>query len=184
VNGHQLHVVFGSGPVDHAVAGRLAGPGQALRAVPRHRPPGLADKIGWRAADATDSDAVSDAANCAAVVYQCLNAPYTQSPQRFPPLQRGVLTVAEHASALLVSRENGHGPAGGKPKTSRWPPRQDFFGPGITELSLGEPVLARAMAGKSAGFPYQSTFGPAGPPLAAVIAMTVAWYRTQARTRR
>jgi hypothetical protein len=42
----------------------------------------------------------------AAVVYQYLNAPYTQSPELFPPLQSGVLTAAEGAGALLVRLEN------------------------------------------------------------------------------
>ena len=77
-----------------------------MRAVSRHRPPGLANGINWRAADATDADAARDAANGAAVVYQCLNAPYTQWPELFPPLQSGVLTAAERAGALLVSLEN------------------------------------------------------------------------------
>jgi hypothetical protein len=31
------------------------------------------------------------------VIYQCLNAPYTQWPERFPPLQRSVLAAAERA---------------------------------------------------------------------------------------
>jgi pimeloyl-ACP methyl ester carboxylesterase len=44
----------------------------------------------------------------AAVVYQYLNAPYTQSPELFPPLQSGVLTAAERAGALLVRLENVH----------------------------------------------------------------------------
>jgi hypothetical protein len=42
----------------------------------------------------------------AAVVYQYLNAPYTQSSELFPPLQSGVLTAAERAGALLVRLEN------------------------------------------------------------------------------
>jgi hypothetical protein len=51
------------------------------------------------------------------VVYQCLNAPYTQWPELFPPLQRGVLTAAERAGALLVTLENVY--ATGRPAASR-----------------------------------------------------------------
>ena len=40
------------------------------------------------------------------MVYQYQNAPYTQSPELFPPLQSGVLTAAERAGALLVRLEN------------------------------------------------------------------------------
>jgi nucleoside-diphosphate-sugar epimerase len=186
VTGDRLHVVFGTGQVGHALAARLAGLGLAVRAVSRHRPPELADGIDWRTADATDPDAATDAAKGAAVVYQCLNAPYTQWPQRFPPLQRGVLNAAEHAGALLVTLENvyGYGPTGGQPMTENLPlaattvkgrtraamtrellaaaeagrvriaigRASDFFGPAITESTLGERVFARALAGKSADF--------------------------------
>ena len=61
----------------------------AVRTVSRHRPAALADGVDWRAADATDPEAATDAAKGASVVYQCLNAPYTQWPKLFPPLQRG-----------------------------------------------------------------------------------------------
>jgi nucleoside-diphosphate-sugar epimerase len=99
----RLHVVFGTGHVGRALAECLAGRGLAVRAVSRRRPPGLADGIDWRSADAADADAASDAARGAAVVYQCLNAPYAHWAERFPPLQRGVLTAAGRAGALLVS---------------------------------------------------------------------------------
>jgi hypothetical protein len=51
------------------------------------------------------------------VIHQCLNAPYTDWPERFPPAQQGVLASAERTGALLVSLENlyGYGPTGGAP---------------------------------------------------------------------
>ena len=118
----RLHVVFGTGQVGSALAAHLAGLGMAVRAVSRHRPPVLAG-VDWRAADAADPEAAADAAKGASVIYQCLNAPYTQWPERFPPLQRGVLAAAERAGALLVSLENlyGYGPAGGRPMTEDLP---------------------------------------------------------------
>src|SRR5271165_2650497 len=140
----RLHVVFGTGQVGHALAAVLAGRGLTVRVVSRHRPPELAEGIDWRAADATDPDAAGDAAKGAAVVYQCLNAPYTQWPERFPPLQRGVLAAAERGGALLVTLENlyGYGPASGRSSVIGLPPvgrvrvaigrASDFFGPGVT----------------------------------------------------
>jgi nucleoside-diphosphate-sugar epimerase len=118
-----LHVVFGTGQVGLALADRLAGLNIMVRAVSRHRPAGLADSVDWRPADATDLDAASGAAKGASVVYQCLNAPYTRWPELFPPLQRGVLTAAERAGALLVTLENvyAYGPTGGKPMTEDLP---------------------------------------------------------------
>ena len=118
----RLHVVFGTGQVGSALAAHLAGLGMAVRAVSRRRPAVLAG-VDWRAADAADPEAAADAAKGASVIYQCLNAPYTQWPDRFPPLQRGVLAAAERTGALLVSLENlyGYGPAGGRPMTEDLP---------------------------------------------------------------
>jgi uncharacterized protein YbjT (DUF2867 family) len=119
----RRHVVFGTGQVGSALAGHLAGLGMAVRAVSRHRPPALAGEVDWRAADVTDPEAAADAAKGASVVYQCVNAPYTQWPERFPPLQRGVLAAAERTGALLVVLENlyGYGPAGDRPMTEDLP---------------------------------------------------------------
>src|ERR1700733_1780040 len=88
MGGDRLHVVFGTGQVGSALAARLAGLGITVRAVSRHQPSALAG-VDWRAADATDPEVAADAPKSAAVIYQCLNAPYTQWPERFPPLQRG-----------------------------------------------------------------------------------------------
>ena len=118
-----LHVVFGTGQVGLALAGRLAGLGAEVRAVSRRRPMAMAPGIDWRGADATDLGAAADAAKGASVVYQCLNAPYTRWPDLFPPLQRGVLAAAERAGALLVTLENvyAYGPTGGEPMTEDLP---------------------------------------------------------------
>ena len=93
----RLHVVFGTGQVGNALAAHLAGLGVAVRGVSRHRPPTLAGGTDWLAADVTDPDA----AKGASAVHQCVNAPYTQWPERFPPLQRGVLAAAGRTGALL-----------------------------------------------------------------------------------
>jgi len=142
-------VVFGTGQVGRALAACLAGQGLTVRAVSRHRPPGLADGIDWRAADATDPDAASDAAKGAAVVYQCLNAPYAQWPERFPPLQSGVLTAAKRAGALLVSLENlyCYGPTGGKPMTEDLPLAATTV-KGRVRAAMTAELLAAAEAGR------------------------------------
>jgi nucleoside-diphosphate-sugar epimerase len=142
--------------------------------------------VDWRSADLTDAAVATDAAKGAAVVYQCLNAPYTQWPQLFPPLQRNVLAAAECADALLVTLENvyGYGPTAGKAMTEDLPlaattskgrtraamtdellvaaqagrvrtaigRASDFFGPGVTESTLGSRVFGNALAGKRADF--------------------------------
>ncbi len=80
------HVVFGVGQVGRALASRLVGAGLQVRAVSRHRPVDLPAGVDWQQADAADPAAATRAAQGAAVVYQCLNAPYTRWPELFPPL--------------------------------------------------------------------------------------------------
>jgi len=145
----RLHVVFGTGQVGSALAAHLAGLGLAVRAVSRSRPARLAGGADWRAADVTDPEAATDAAKGAAVVYQCVNAPYTQWPELFPPLQRGVLAAAEHTSALLVVLENlyGYGPAGGKPMTEDLPLAATTV-KGRTRAAMTGELLAAAEAGR------------------------------------
>ena len=144
-----LHVVFGTGQVGLALADRLAGLNLTVRTVSRRRPAALADNVEWRAADATDLDAASDAAKGASVIYQCLNAPYTQWPELFPPLQRGVLTAAERAGALLVTLENiyAYGPAGGKPMTEDLP-LAATTSKGLARAAMTAELLAAAAAGR------------------------------------
>ena len=145
----RLHVVFGTGQVGSALAAHLAGLGLAVRAVSRHRPAALAGGIDWRAADVTDPEAAADAAKGASVVYQCVNAPYTQWPELFPPLQRGVLAAAERSGALLVALENlyGYGPTGGRPMTEDLPLAATTV-KGRTRAAMTAELLAAAEAGR------------------------------------
>ena len=145
----ERHVVFGVGQVGRALAAHLATIGLEVRAVSLRRPEVLPDGVVWRAADATDPDAASEAAEGASVVYQCLNAPYTQWPTRFPPLQRGVLTAAERAGALLVSLENvyGYGPTGGKAMTEDLPLAATTV-KGRTRAAMTREILAAEEAGR------------------------------------
>jgi nucleoside-diphosphate-sugar epimerase len=149
VSEDRLHVVFGCGQVGRSLIDRLTGLGLAVRVVSRSRPSGLVDGVDWRAADATDAEAATDAANGASVVYQCLNAPYTDWPKRFPPLQRGVLTAAERNGALLVSLENvyGYGPTGGEPMTEDLPLAATGV-KGRTRAAMTQELLAAADAGR------------------------------------
>jgi nucleoside-diphosphate-sugar epimerase len=145
----RLHVVFGTGQVGSALAAHLAGLGIAVRAVSRQRPATLAGGIDWRAADVTDPEAAADAAKGASVVYQCVNAPYTQWPELFPPLQRGVLAAAERTGALLVALENlyGYGPTGGRPMTEDLPLAATTV-KGRTRAAMTAELLAAAEAGR------------------------------------
>ena len=119
----DLHVVFGRGQVGTALIAHLVGQGKSVRSVSLHRPAVDVDGVDCRLADVNNVEAAVDAATGASVVYQCLNAPYTEWPERFPPLQRNVVAAAERADALLVSLENlyGYGPTDGEPMTEDLP---------------------------------------------------------------
>ena len=149
MNDRRLHVVFGAGQVGRALAVRLAELGLAVRVVSRTRPGALANGIQWRAADATDVEAATAAAAGAAVVYQCLNAPYTDWPKLFPPLQRGVMGAAERTGALMVSLENiyGYGPTAGVAMTEDLPLAATTV-KGRTRVAMTEELLAASAAGR------------------------------------
>jgi nucleoside-diphosphate-sugar epimerase len=149
VGEHQLHVVFGAGQVGRALAARLVGQGRFVRVVSRHRPSALPNGADWQEVDASDPEAAADAAKGAAVVYQCLNAPYTSWPEDFPPLQRGVLTAAERNGALMVSLENlyGYGPTGGIPMTEDLPLAATTV-KGRTRAAMTQELLEAAAAGR------------------------------------
>ena len=102
----DLHVVFGTGPVGLATVELLAARGYRVRAVNRSGRAGVPVGVEVRGGDAADSGFSRDAAGGAAVVYQCLNPPYTRWPELFPPLQAGVLAGAQAAEAKLVVMEN------------------------------------------------------------------------------
>ena len=149
MTGRDLQVVFGTGQVGLALAARLASSGGPVRSVSRHRPPTLAEGVDWRGADASDPEAATEAAKGASVIYQCLNAPYTQWPKQFPPLQRAVLTAAERTDALLVSLENlyGYGPTGGTPMTEDLP-LHATTSKGRARSAMTAELLAAAQSGR------------------------------------
>jgi nucleoside-diphosphate-sugar epimerase len=149
VSGRDLQVVFGAGQVGLALASRLAGSGRPVRSVSRHRPASLAESVDWCGANADDPEAATEAARGASVIYQCLNAPYTQWPKKFPPLQRAVLTAAERTDALLVSLENlyGYGPTGGAPMTEDLP-LTATTSKGRARAAMTAELLAAAQSGR------------------------------------
>ena len=142
-------MVFGAGQVGRALAARLAVLDLDVRVLSRQRPAALPDQVAWRSVDASDPGAAAEAANGAAVVYQCLNAPYTDWPKRFPPLQRGVLSAAEHTGALMVTLENlyAYGATGGRPMTEELPLAATTV-KGRTRARMSEELLAAADAGR------------------------------------
>ena len=147
-----LHVVFGAGQVGHALVEHLAAQGKSVRVISLHRPPSLPEGVDARTVDISIAGEAQKAAQGASVIYQCLNAPYTDWPTKFPPLQRAVIAAAEQTGALLVTLENvyGYGPTDGAPMTEDLPLAATSV-KGVARAAMSREVVAASEAG---GFPF------------------------------
>jgi nucleoside-diphosphate-sugar epimerase len=112
--GDSTHVVFGAtGGIGGTVVAELLRRGKRVRSVSRS---GKApDGAEGAAADAADPAEAAAAAAGAAVVYHCVNPPYTRWPELLPPISRSILGAAESAAAKLVYADNlyAYGPVDG-----------------------------------------------------------------------
>ena len=108
------HVVFGAtGAIGRTVVTELLHAGRDVRAVSHGgQAPAGAQGV---AADASDPAQAARAAAGAAVIYHCASPPYTQWPERFPPLTSSILGAAESSGAKLVFADNlyAYGPVDG-----------------------------------------------------------------------
>lgn len=99
-----LHVVVGAGPVGSAVAHELLSRGEKVRTVTRS---GFGvdgtDKV---AADAGDAGRMSELADGAAAIYNCVNPPYNRWTTDWPPVANALLAAAESSGAVLVTTGN------------------------------------------------------------------------------
>lgn len=82
---HDLHVVFGTGPVGWAVMAALVAQGKRVRLVNRRGQADVPVDVERVAADATDPEKTRQICQSAAVVYNCTNPPYHQWPELFHP---------------------------------------------------------------------------------------------------
>lgn len=117
------HLVVGAGAVGRQVATLLADRGARVTVASRSgRSTGI-DGVEHLALDATDPDALSRAAEHAAVLYNCANpADYTQWEARWPPLAASFLAAAERTGAVYAITGNlyPYGPVDG-PLTEELP---------------------------------------------------------------
>lgn len=111
------HVVLGTGQTGRHVAQVLLEVDADVRVVNRsgEAPGAIADDVDVVAADVSRSDAAISACGDAAVVYCCLQVPYTAWPDRFPPLLDAVVNGAAEADARFVLADNlyMYGPVSG-----------------------------------------------------------------------
>lgn len=143
------HVIFGTGAVGLALVEQLAAAGEQVIAVNRSGYADAPDGVEIAAGDVSDPGFTSNVARGAAVLYQCLNPPYTKWPDLFPPLQAALLEAATAAEAKLVSFENlyMYGPTGGAPLTEDLP-YAATGAKGRVRAQMAEDLLAAHEAGK------------------------------------
>jgi nucleoside-diphosphate-sugar epimerase len=138
-----LHVVLGAGGgTGGAIVRLLAADGRRVRAVAR-RALSFADEVEQVQADVSTSDGARAACAGAAVVYHCVQPPYTRWPQEFPPLTRAIVDAATHVTAKLVMADNlyAYGPGARSPLTEDLPQRASGR-KGRLRVQMSEELLA------------------------------------------
>ena len=102
----ELHVVLGTGPLGLAVIRTLRDRGEQVRAVNRSGVPSLPDDVLITRADLSETDQAKAACRDGAVVYFCVQPPYTDWPALFPPLIENTIDAAAAENARLVVGDN------------------------------------------------------------------------------
>lgn len=125
MSSHSPHVVLGAtGGAGRAIVHELVDRGRPVRAVSRSGGTGFPDGVDVRAADCSDVERARQACSEAAVVYNCLNIPYSEWEDQLSDLTENSITAAAHADAPLVFADNlyMYGPTDG-PMTEETPRR-------------------------------------------------------------
>lgn len=110
------HLIVGAGPVGRHVAQLLAARGSDVTVATRSGTDTGIDGVTHLRLDASDADALSAAADSAAVLYNCANpADYTTWATFWPPLAAAFLTAAERSGAVHAITGNlyPYGPVDG-----------------------------------------------------------------------
>ena len=109
------HVVFGTGPLGLAVAGRLMSSGQRVRLVNRSGKADAPQGVEVVAADVTDPAIARRVCDGAVIVFHCASGPYGRWAQTLPPIMNGIIQGAAAAGARLVYGDNlyAYGPVDG-----------------------------------------------------------------------
>jgi nucleoside-diphosphate-sugar epimerase len=116
---NQRNIVFGTGPLGLWVAQMLLEQDKEVAVVNRSGTLGhkLPARIRVIQGDANDSERVFEVCKGADAVFHCAMPPYTQWPEKFPPLTRGILDGVKKAGCKLIYADNlyGYGDTKGQP---------------------------------------------------------------------
>jgi nucleoside-diphosphate-sugar epimerase len=106
MNGSELHVIFGTGPVGKATMRELVKQGRRVRMVNRSGKADVPAGVEVVSADAFNPASAREAANGAAVVYQCAQPAYHDWVTKFPALQGSILEAAAAHGAKFIVCDN------------------------------------------------------------------------------
>jgi nucleoside-diphosphate-sugar epimerase len=99
-------VVFGGGALGYTLARELVARGTQVKVASRSGKAEAPSGAGVVKADASDAAQVKQACSGVDVVYFCAAPPYTEWPDLYPPMQRGLVDGVGAAGARLVTAEN------------------------------------------------------------------------------
>ncbi|WP_375484042.1 NAD-dependent epimerase/dehydratase family protein [uncultured Jatrophihabitans sp.] len=101
------HLIVGAGPVGTALARELLARGEDVTVVTRSGS-GI-DGTERVKADASDADRLSELAQGAAAIYNCVNPPYDKWAETWPAISAALITAAERSGAVLAVTGNLYG---------------------------------------------------------------------------
>jgi nucleoside-diphosphate-sugar epimerase len=105
----SLHTIVGAGPVGSATATLLAERGEKVRIITRRGTGPDHPAVERIAADATDADRLTELAEGAVALYNCVSPLYHRWQTDWPPLGAALLTAAERSGAVLTVTSNLYG---------------------------------------------------------------------------
>lgn len=104
---HELHVIFGTGPLGKNTMRELLRLGKQVRMVNRRGvAEGIPGEVEVVQGDGYDPHSVAAVTRNAAAVYQCAQPEYHQWEEKFPALQRSILKGTAHNGAALIVGDN------------------------------------------------------------------------------
>jgi nucleoside-diphosphate-sugar epimerase len=141
---NQKNIVFGAGPLGLWVAQVLAKQGKHVTVVNRSGKVTnkISDQIKVAAGNLSDSAAVYKICKNADSVFHCAMPPYTQWPEQFPSLTKGILEGVKKAGCKLIYGDNlyGYGDTKGAPISEQLPYKATGY-KGVVRAAMAEMLL-------------------------------------------
>jgi len=144
----QLHVVIGAGAVGSGTARHLAAAGHRVRIITRSGSGSIAAGIELVAADAVDTDRLTELATGAHAIYNCANPPYHRWATDWPPLATSLLDAAAATGARLVTMGNLYGYGSGSSPMRATDELDPPTRKGAIRVAMWEQALAAHTAGR------------------------------------